>query len=220
MQTLEILERPRDTAPALSKHTQTVGPYRRWLAALWIVPIVIALAAGAAVLVASRQAPVYRSTATIAAVPGSAIREIEQVLRGIETLERRTVIATIARLPSTARIRAVAAGALGQSDSLAGYSAHSSVIPNTNLIRIEVEGPDPVQAASFANALGNATATEVQAMYRVIEMSMLTDAVPPALPAEPNLRRALVLAVVLGAFLGVAVTYGFVRLSDPRAVQA
>lgn len=191
--------------------------YRRWLSAgLWIVPLVLALSVGTAFVVTSRQTPVFRTTATVAVVPSAAIREVPDLMRGLETLERRTVIATFAQIPSTERIREAAARALTlQRDSLPYYRTQAFVIPNTNLIRIEVEGPDPVRATALANALVSTTTVEAEAMYRVFEVTALAGAVPPTGPVAPNPRRALALAAILGAFLGIAASLLFVRLKSP-----
>lgn len=222
MQTLEILERPRGkSSVSLAERAVALDAYRYWLTtALWIVPVLMTLSAGTAVLLTSRQTPVYRSSATLAVVPNTAIQEVPELLRGIETLERRTVIATIARLPSMTVVRETAAQTLDGSAVPPDYSARGAVVPNTNLVRVEVEGSDPDRAAAFANALGGAVAAQAQAMYRVIELRTLAAAVPPAGPAAPNPKRALVLALVLGGVLGVAATYLFVRFNDRRAAVA
>ena len=192
------------------------SPFLRWLTTgLWIVPLVLTLSVGTAFLITSRQTPTYRSAATLAVVPSAAIQDGPEVLRTLETLERRTVIATFAQIPTTARVRAAAARqlALGP-ESLPDYQTLAFVIPNTNLIRIEVQGPDPARAAALADALVSTTAAEAKAMYRVFEMSALAPAVQPTAPVAPNPRRALVLAAILGAFLGVVATYLLVRLKS------
>ena len=191
--------------------------YRRWLSAgLWIVPLALALSVGTAFVVTSRQTPVFRSTATVAVVPSAAIRDVPELLRGLETLERRTVIATFAQIPSTGRIREAAARALTlPPDSLPDYRTQAFVIPNTNLLRIEVEGPDPARVSALATALVSTTTVEAAAMYRVFEMTVLAGAVRPTRPVAPNPRRALALAAILGAFLGIATSFLFVRLKSP-----
>lgn len=188
-------------------------PYGRWLrAGLWIVPLVLALAVGTASVVTSRQTPTYRSSATLVLVPSAAIPDGPELLRSLETLERRTVIATFAQIPSTERIRGAAArDVVLQPDSLGYYLSQAFVIPNTNIIRVEVEGPDPARTAAFANALATTTAAEAKAMYRVFEMTPLAAAVRPTVPVAPNPRRAIALAAILGLFLGIAATYLFVR---------
>jgi hypothetical protein len=186
---------------------------RRWLSAgLWILPLVLTLSVGTAYIVTSRQTPTFRSSATLVLVPDARILEGPDLLRSLETLERRTVIATFAQLPSADRIRLAAARDIGlRPDSLGYFPSQALVIPNTNLIRIEAEGPDAVRAAAFANALAAVTTAEATAMYRVFAMTTLTAAAQPTAPVAPNPRRAVALAAILGAFLGVAATYLLVQ---------
>jgi capsular polysaccharide biosynthesis protein len=189
------------------------APDRRWLSAgLWILPLVLAFSVGTAYVVTARQTPIFRGSATLVLVPATQIVEGSDLLRSLETLERRTVIATFAQLPSADRIRAAAARDIAlRPDSLGYFRSQALVIPNTNLIRIEAEGPDAARAAAFANALASVTTVEAKAMYRVFEMTTLTAAVQPTVPVAPNPRRAVALAAILGAFLGVAATYLFVH---------
>jgi capsular polysaccharide biosynthesis protein len=200
---------------------RALPPLHGWLrTGLWMVPLVLALSVGTAVVATSRQTPTYRTSATLAVVPNATIRDGPELLRSIETLDRRTVIATFAQIPSTERIRVTAARAVAlQADSLGYYLSQAFVIPNTNLIRIEVAGPDPARAAAFANALATTTTSEAKAMYRVFDMTPLAAAVRPTAPVAPNPRRAIALAAILGAFLGIAATYLLVRPpSSPSAL--
>jgi capsular polysaccharide biosynthesis protein len=180
-----------------------------------MVPLVVTLSVGAAFVATSRQTPTYRTSATLAVVPNATIANGAELLHSLETLERRTVIATFAQIPSTERIREAAARDLQLGpESLREYRTQAFVIPNTNLIRIEVDGPDPARATTLANALVSQTASEAKALYRVFEMTALAAAVRPTEPVAPNPRRALVLATILGAFLGVVATYLFARLKS------
>lgn len=191
--------------------------YRRWLrTGSWVVPVMLALSVGTALIVTSRQTPTYSSAATVALVPGPSVADGPDVLRSLETLERRTVIATFAQIPLADRIQQAAAHDISlPGDSLAGYRTLAFVIPNTNLIRIEVEGPDPTRTAALANALLTTTAAEAKAMYRVFELTALARAVRPTAPVAPNPKRAVALAAILGMFLGLAATYLLVRPPRP-----
>jgi capsular polysaccharide biosynthesis protein len=213
MEVTELRDHVRARPAAHPGPARDGPPLRGWLRmGLWMVPLVLALSVGTAAVVTSRQTPTYRGSATLVLVPSAAIRDGPDLLRSLETLERRTVIATFAQIPLTERIRVAAARAVAlQPDSLGYYLSQAFVIPNTNLIRIEVEGPDPARAAGFANALATTTMAEAKAMYRVFEMTPLAAAVPPTVPVSPNPRRAIALAAILGAFLGIAATYLLVR---------
>lgn len=215
----ELRDHPRIRPAVPPEGIPTSLPYRRLLqTGAWVVPLAVALAVGTALLVISRQIPTYRSSATVALVPGATVAGETDLLRSLETLERRTVIATFAQIPAAQRIREAAARDVSlPADSLPEYRSQGFVVPNTNLIRIEVHGPDPARATALANALVASTAAEAKAMYRVFDMTTLNRAVRPATPEAPRPRRALALAVILGAFLGLAATYLVVRPPFPGA---
>lgn len=163
---------------------------------------------GAAAVATSRQRPVYRASAVLVVAPNSDVEGTSDILRSLETLDRRSVIATFARIPPTAEALAAAAQRLGPAQQeLGGYQVAASVLPNTNVIRIDVEGPDGRTAADVANALAAVTKEEIRGLYRIFTLKVLAEARAPDRPARPDLGRNLVVAGILGLFLGVAASF-------------
>lgn len=188
---------------------------RRW----WIVLLVLALALGAAAWATSRQDPVYRASTTMAVIPNSEVSGTEDVLRSLDTLERRTVVATFARIPSTAETRADAARRMRiDGKALRGYQIRASVLPNTNIIKVDVEGPDRRRVAELANAAAATTRREARHMYRIYTMHPLEKAVPARHPIHPTPARNYLVAGLLGLFLGIGAALLFERLRSPRTV--
>lgn len=188
---------------------------RNW----WLIPLfaLVALAAGA--LLTARQKPLYRSATMVVATPSAELKDTGDLLRSLETLERRTVVATLARIPATAETRAAAADILQLEESeLRGYRVSASVVPNTNIIRIEVEGPHPDTAAAYANAAATVTAREAQRMYRIYTLSRLAEAVPSGSASFPDRRRNYVVSLVIGVFLGIVTALAVDRI--PATVHA
>jgi capsular polysaccharide biosynthesis protein len=166
--------------------------------------LVFAIAMAAAAVFTARQHPLYRATATQVVAPTSAVMDTGDILRSLETLERRTVIATFARIPTAPRAQQEAAGALGLPPGLDEFRVEASVLPSTNILRIDVVGPDPSRAAALANALAAHTREEVQSLYRIFTLRPLDDASPPARPFHPEPRRNYAVAACLGLFAAVA----------------
>jgi capsular polysaccharide biosynthesis protein len=186
----------------LSSHIDFGGALRRWW---WVVVLLIVLAMVTAFLVTSRQQSVYESSAMLIVGPSSETREASEILRGLDTLERRTVIATFARIPATLEVREAVALELGvESKALRPYKIHGSVVPNTNIMRIGVEGPNPETAASIANAAAEVTAAEARQLYRVYSMRVLARAIPRGTPTFPDPQRNLLVGGAVGLFLGIA----------------
>lgn len=179
----------------------------------WIVPVVVAAALGGAAMLGSEQEPVYRAEATLAVVPHPSIEDVGDVLRTIDVLNRRTMIATFARLPSSSRIRRQAAAELaGETFDPGAYRVDASVVPNTYLIRLVVRGPEAEAAARVANVHARITAEQAGGFYSAFALRPLDQAEPPRGPAAREEERPFLVAGILGLFLGLLGAYGVGRL--------
>jgi capsular polysaccharide biosynthesis protein len=180
---------------------------------LWFVPLFMMVAVAAGALLTARQKPLFRSSTMIVVTPSAELKDNGDVIRSLETLERRTVVATFARIPSRAETRADAADALQVNESdLRQYRISSSVVPNTNIIRIDVEGPHAETASAFANAAASVTAVEARKMYRIYNLSRLAEAIPANHPSFPDRRRNYLVALMVGLFLGVVTAVAIERI--------
>jgi uncharacterized protein involved in exopolysaccharide biosynthesis len=186
----------------------------------WAGALVLVTTLAATSAFTSRQAPVYRSTGTIVVKPDPALLETVDVLRSLEVLERRTILATFAELAVSARVKAAAAGLadLGAVDA-AQFRVASSIVPNTNVLRISVEGPEAQAVASLARHVGAVLATESQHLYTPFLLEPLSEAAPAPRASFPDPRRNFIVGIVAGLFLGVAATLMAARLG-PRRAQA
>lgn len=191
--------------------------FRRTLRRRWWVPLVAAAAAvAAAALATARQEPIYSTHATLAVTPSSRVTDTTDLLRSLETLERRTIVATFARLPSRSETRDRAAAKMGvEAGDLRRYRVRGTVVPNTNLIRVEVQGPEADSAAALADAAAEVTREEARRLYRVYSVRIVEAAETPGRPVQPDRRRNLVVAVVVGLFLGALAAVALEAFSAP-----
>lgn len=181
-------------------------PFLRILRQWWWVPAaILGLSVVAGLWWTSLQPQVYRASATLAVIPDSSVEGDADVLRSLDVLERRTLLATFARLPGTPQVRAAVAAAVQQDlHAIAAYQIGASVLPNTNIIRIDVDGPDPQLAAHMANAAGVTAAEEARALYRIFTLREIAAAEPPrGGPIHPDPRRNSLAAGVAGLFIGI-----------------
>jgi capsular polysaccharide biosynthesis protein len=178
---------------------------RQW----WIVAIVWALTLATTVLVTTRQTPVYRASASLAVVPDPKVQDPADVLRSLDTLDRRTIVATLARIPMTAESRSAAAEAIGATAAdLRDYTVVAGVVPNANIIKIDVEGPDAERAAAFSNALSAIASESAPRLYRIFTLQVIERAVPRPRPVRPDMRRNLVVGAIVGLLVGAALAAG------------
>ena len=172
---------------------------RRWW---WVPAVMLGVGAAAGLGWTSLQPQVYRASTMLAVVPTSEIGDAD-VLRSLDALERRTLLATFARLPGTPHSRvAIAAAVHKDLRDLASYEIGASVLPNTNIIRVDVDGPDPRLAAELANAAGVVAAADARSLYRIYTMRSIADADPSYGPIRPDVRRNSLAAGVAGLFIG------------------
>jgi capsular polysaccharide biosynthesis protein len=173
----------------------------------WVVLAIPMVAVFAGMYLTSKQPRIYRAAATVAVMPSPDISDPSDVMRGLETLERRTIIATFASMAETREALGWAAANLQlERSEVSGYRIQASVLPSTNIIRIDVRGSDGARVSVLANELVGVVAGQAKRMYRIFEMQPLEAARPARAPFHPDPARNAVVAGILGLFAGLLVT--------------
>jgi capsular polysaccharide biosynthesis protein len=176
---------------------------------------IVAIAALAAMLLgwlfSAVQPKRYRATAIGAVAPAVEKLETTDLLRGVDALERRVIVSTLAALASTPVVTTPTIP-----PSLHGYTITASVVPNTNLFNVVVEGGDPKQVAAIANRVPAALATPATSMFKLYHVTLVSPASAPSAPFLPRTGRAAIAGLLLGLVLGVA----FAWLLDRRRAYA
>ncbi len=176
------------------------GLRRGW----WIVLVAVLFSVGTAWWITSREEPRFSAEALLVVAPHPNLKDPSDIIRSIETLERRTVLATLAKIPGRAETKELAGSELGwNAAALRGYWIGGSVVPQTNLLRIQVQGPDPEGAARLATAAAHATRHEADRIYRIYYLRLLEEAEVSPRPIRPQPGRNLLVASVLGLFVGI-----------------
>jgi arylsulfatase A-like enzyme len=156
----------------------------------WIVLLALAAATVSCTLARGHR-QLYSATTTAVVIPTPEVEGTADILRSLETLERRSVIATFARIPATAEALSGAARGLGRAPGdFRAYRVEASVLPETNILRIDVEGPDARTAAALANGLLAATREEIRSLYRIFTVRTLSRATAPRRPASDPVHEA------------------------------
>jgi capsular polysaccharide biosynthesis protein len=163
----------------------------RWKA----IAITIAAALVIAAVIAAALPKRYRATAVGVVAPLTNTLTPSEAFHGVEALDRRSVVATVAALPSTSW------------SQHRDYDVSAVVLPNTNLVRIDVDANSPEMAASVANTTLNELAVQTTSMFKYYGVTPVTRAVAPAVPASPHRTRILLAGLVIGLFLAAGVAY-------------
>lgn len=184
----------------------------------WLIVLLVIIALAATMWFTSRQRPVYEASAMLVVAPSAETTESGDIVRGLDTLERRTVVATFARIPTTREARSEIAETLGVGEkALRGVRIHGSVVPNTNIIRISAEGPTSEMVAAAANGAAELTARKAKSLYRIYSLHPLEAATEPRRADYPDPQRNLLVGGLLGLVLGIAATLALDRLRQSRS---
>ena len=174
------------------------------------VAAVALLCAAIAWVLAATEPARYRASALASIGPLAEGLSPNEYLRGVEVLERRTVVATVAALASTPLTRTRASAA-------SEYVIEATILPNTNLFRVDVEGTDAAAAASIANKVPQILDAQTRMMFKHYGVTMISPAATPTEPFLPRVGRAIVIGLVVGAFLGSLLAYLLARRAELRA---
>ena len=162
-------------------------------------------------MIAALQPKRYRASSVAAVTPVRQGLEPNELLRSVEALDRRTVVATVSALATTPLTKSKALG--GRS----GFNISTSVLPNTNLFRVDVEGSDAAAAADVANRVPPLLSAQTRAMFDVYGVTMVSAASPPSQPFAPRVGRAAAAGLAVGLIIGLALVYALHALRKRHA---
>jgi len=179
--------------------------YFRMLQKNWWLILLTAMAALTVSLAISYAAtPQYRAVARFIIIPSSSLTSGADVVRSLDTLDRRSVVATYAEVMNSSRILEGSTNflSLDINSIIKDYTIQAVDLPDSSVLELTVSGPDPVLAAQLANAIGFQSISFTRSLNLIYELNILDTAVPPELPFSPEPLRDGVVALVLGIAVG------------------
>lgn len=188
-----------------------IKPYLEILKRNWWIVILTALSAFSLALAASYfTTPVYQTRAQFIVSPGPAFlarmeQNLTDAVRGIESLDRRSIIATYEEIMNSEQIFNEVGTILELSPTqLNAYEATAVVLPDASALQLTVKGPNPVLAAQIANTMGQESIQYIQTLYnQLYTITMLDTATVPSKPISPQPERDVLITLVLGLAVGV-----------------
>ncbi len=193
--------------------------YLQMLQRSWWIVFLTALAALAIALAAVYlTTPIYRSTASFVVSPNLDYfsEDNTDVLRSLEALDKRSIIATYAEVLNSNKIleQTMAVVQLPPSE-MANYTHSTVVLPDANLLELSVDGPDPQKTSVIANSLGQQAINYISDLYTVYDVSFMDPATQPTVPIRPQPIRDASLAFVLGLAVGAVLAILREQLRTP-----
>lgn len=172
----------------------------------WIVFASVLIFTGLGILFSYSQTPIYEATATFLVNPTARISETYDLLYSMDTLASRTSLATTySNILESRSILESAVQSLGISlDALQEYTINSVVLPDSNVLMLQVQGPSPELAADLANAIGTSGVEFVGGVQAIYELRQLDTAEVELEPISPNHLVNIALSMIVGLSGGMA----------------
>ncbi|HXV41657.1 MAG TPA: Wzz/FepE/Etk N-terminal domain-containing protein [Anaerolineae bacterium] len=187
----------------------------------WIIVAIVLVTTGLGLAYSYAQTPIYEATATFVVNPGVRIAETYDLVYSINTLTARTSLATTySNILESRTIFEAAAETLNlPPEIIAAYEANSVVLPDSNVLLLQVQGPSPDLAADLANAIGEAGLEYVAGLQEVYELRRLDPAATEPEPVSPNRLADILLGLTIGLLGGLAFVILRRALSQPFGEQ-
>ena len=189
-----------------------VAVVRHW----WWLPLLgFLIGAGSALLARSGQQTSFEAQSTLVIGPARALIDTREIVNSLTALDRRSVVATFALIPSSRAVGRLAQSRLGMSDAqISKFAINTKVIPDSNVLAVSVRGPDRVQTARLADEIALQTIGVSRDLYSIFSVKVLDRAQLPNTSQGSGDSRAVVLGGLLGLLIGLAGSYFLDRLKQ------
>ena len=188
-----------------------IKAYLRILKRRWWVLLLCCLITVAATLAFTLSRPtVYETTTTYVIRPRSEPGVQDDFVKALDLVSRNSEISTtFSEVANSKLIRQAALMKLALTpEKQKDLSVNARVIGGTNMLELNVQGPDPIVVRDFANVVGSEFVDYVSKLYYdVFELELLDEASLPRAPVETNLVLNLAIGVLLGLVLGGGIVF-------------
>ncbi|MBL8050019.1 MAG: diguanylate cyclase [Anaerolineales bacterium] len=148
--------------------------------------------------------PQYEAVARFIVSPNLQNTDNQDVVNSLEALDKRSIIATYAEVLNSYQITREALLLLGDNPSdFSEYTMSATLLPDANIIRYSVKGPNPEVAALLANGIGQYAIDYVRRLYVVYNIDFLDKAIPDDEAVRPRPLQDALLALMVGVVMGV-----------------
>jgi capsular polysaccharide biosynthesis protein len=176
----------------------------------WIIVLVMLTAMNASLLVSYLSPPIYETSSRFVVSPNAAVYENSwDIVSSLDTLDRRSIINTYKELIASPAV-------FGSNPEIQkidpeywdeNYVVSVVVIPETNILKLTVEGPDPDSIVLINKAVGDHALDYINRLYPVYNFSKLEEPKLPTKPIRPEPVKNAGLALLVGAILGTGLAF-------------
>jgi len=196
---------PEKKESSSTSMTQILSIFQAVLHGWWIIVISAIVTVNAALLAVYFQEPMYESNVQLLVSPGTTLTE-RDILSSFNPLDDNALTTTYAEILSSRSLMLTVLEELGFSRSLVReYDRNANVLPDSNILRLRVSGPDPQYVALLANTLGERSITRMSELYPVYSVIMLDDAAVAGSPYNLSPIQNAVVAAIIGIGVGLLI---------------
>jgi capsular polysaccharide biosynthesis protein len=192
---------------------------RRWR----IIAVFTVIAVGGATGYSVMQTPRYQATATVLVHPSSDATSPSVFSDELNLLSYGSLTQTFASLARSPSMIRGAANTVGvPADAARRYSATGALLPQTTVLEVSVDGPDPAVVVRLANQLVSDVSAETRTYFHIIDLTPLDPATGPAVKTQPRTVRNIAFGGAAGLIVGVlvAAVIRVARKSDAEQASA
>jgi len=176
----------------------------------WLIVFMMLAAVNISLLVSYLTPPVYETSSRFVVSPNADVyNNTWDIVDSLDTLDRRSIINTYKELLASPSVYGKGL-VLQNIDPVIlenDYNIFVVVVPDTNILKLTVEGPDPDMVVTVANAVGVEALDYVNSLYPVYNFSVLDVPELPTTPIRPEPAKNAGLALLVGLILGVGLAF-------------
>jgi capsular polysaccharide biosynthesis protein len=190
---------------------------RRW----WVIVVVTGLTVGGALAYSKHEHRKYQATATVFAHPSKVVTNAGDYSSDLGLLSYGSLSQTFASLAQSKSMLAQAAAALGVApDTVKDYSAVATLLPQTTVLELSVDGPDRDLVIGLANRLSTDVSAATTRYFHIFSLTTLDAAAAPSTQILPQTSRNLLYGGLAGLIVGFILAVLSLYLPELMAAAA
>lgn len=148
--------------------------------------------------------PLYRTEASFIISPNPNLPSSRDAVSALAALDTMKIFDTYGEVLTSQRVYDAALQQLGLTEvEMKDYQRHTALRPNTIILGLSVDGPDPMVAMQLANELGQKGIEFINAYYDVFQINFLDQASTPIAPFTPQPVKHGLIAAGIGLLVGL-----------------
>jgi diguanylate cyclase (GGDEF)-like protein len=185
----------------------------------WRLIIICGLMAVAIALIISlNTVPIYQTNTTFIISPSPNLPSSRDAVSALAALDTLKIFSTYGDVLVSERVYEIALKEINLTAvDLKEYQRSTALRPDSIILVLSVEGPDPAIASKLANSIGIKGIEFINAYFDVFQINILDPAIEPPLPITPQPIRAGLIAGGIGLLLGLLLAIFREQIRTPLA---